>query len=471
MSALWELSAAEIRSLMGDGEISAVEVTRSVLGRIESTNPEINAIVQEMPDLALAAAAAIDKRIGKGDDPGLLAGVPVTIKVNVDQAGFATTNGLRTLADHVAREDNPVVANLKQAGAIIVGRTNTPAFSMRWFTRNSIHGATTNPRNAELTPGGSSGGAAAAVATGMGAIAHGTDIAGSIRYPAYACGVHGLRPTFGRVPAWNPSFPDRYIGGQLTAVSGPIARSVADLRLGLAAMSASSNLDPWWVPVSDAATDTPRQAAICRSPGGIEIPESIAGHLRTAADQLRDAGWDVVEAECPPLRQSMRCQLLLWMSEFFIDGGISIGNENDPDANFVYAQLAELAPDVSAHSLLEALQYRIGIAREWAAFMQQYPVLLCPVSAEPPFPDSLDVESSESFRRVLQAQLPQIALPFIGLPALTLTTVAGEVPGGIQLVASRFREDMLLQAAGDIESRCATIDIAMNDGHQSSAAW
>ena len=463
MSEYWRLEASEVRSLVAGKEVSAREVTQSVLARIATGNPHVNAIVQEMPDEALTAAAAIDDRIARGEDPGVLAGVPVTIKVNVDQAGFPTTNGLRMLADHVAREDNPVVSNLKRAGAIIVGRTNTPAFSMRWFTRNSIHGATRNPRNAELTPGGSSGGAAAAVASGMGPIGHGTDIAGSIRYPAYACGVHGLRPTFGRVPAWNPSFPDRYIGGQLTAVSGPIARSVEDLRLGLAAMCCGSDLDPWWVAARTDSGDFPRRAALCLSPGGIEIPDEIAGHLHGTGDRLRDAGWDVIEVDCPPLRKAMECQLLLWMSEYFIDAGASIAEEDDPDANFIYAQLRERAPEVTAGSLLEALQYRVELIREWAAFMRQYPVLICPVSAEPPFPDSLDVASPESFQRILKAQLPQIAFPFLGLPAMTLTTSPGATPGGVQFVGARFREDALLQAASDVESRTSNIDVAALD--------
>jgi amidase len=460
MAELWQLNASRIHSLVTSGEVSATDVAESLLGRIESVNPRINAIVQEMPDEALRSAKATDDRIAGGEDAGALAGVPVTIKVNVDQAGFATTNGLRMLAENIAREDNPVVRNLKDAGAIIVGRTNTPAFSMRWFTRNSIHGATTNPRNPDLTPGGSSGGAAAAVATGMGAIGHGTDIAGSIRYPAYACGVHGLRPTFGRVPAWNPSLPDRYIGGQITAVSGPIARSVVDLRLGLAAMSDASELDPWWVPVSAREQDVPKRAVLCLSPGGIEISGEIAGYLHGAAERLQNAGWEVTETECPPLRKAMDCQLLLWMSEFFIDGGASIAKEGDPDASFVYEQLCELAPEVTAKSLLEALQYRAGLVREWTVFMNRHTVMLCPVSAEPPFPDSLDVESADSFRRVIEAQLPQIALPFTGLPAMTLTTETGRIPGGVQLVAAPFREDVLLQAAEDIESRCEMIDIS-----------
>ena len=148
----------------------------------------------------------------------------------------------------IARSNSPVVDNLRKAGAVILGRTNCPAFSYRWFTTNLIHGDTKNPRDPGITPGGSSGGAGAAVAAGIGHIAHGTDIAGSIRYPAYACGVHGLRPTVGRIPAFNASVPERTIGPQISAVSGPLARTIGDLRIALAAMSGTDVRDPWWVP-------------------------------------------------------------------------------------------------------------------------------------------------------------------------------------------------------------------------------
>ena len=233
MSELWRLDASDIATRVAAGELSAVEVTKQSLQRMQDVNPAINAVVQPLPEEALAAAQAVDERIAAGEAAGVLAGVPVTIKVNIDQQGCLNTNGIRIQQDHIAGQDSPVVTNLRNAGAIIVGRTNTPAFSMRWFTRNSLHGHTLNPRNTSLTPGGSSGGAASAVAAGICAIGHGTDIAGSIRYPAYACGLHGLRPSLGRVPAVNLSLPDRHIGAQLTAVSGPIARSISDVRLGL----------------------------------------------------------------------------------------------------------------------------------------------------------------------------------------------------------------------------------------------
>ena len=172
---------------------------RKALARLDAVNSRINAVVDHRPEDALSQAAALDQRLARGEDPGPLAGVPVTVKVNVDQAGYATTNGVTLQKDVIAQANNPVVDNLLRAGAVVLGRTNTPAFSLRWFTSNQLHGDTRNPRNAALTPGGSSGGAAAAVAAGIGHIAHGTDIAGSIRYPAYACGVHGLRP---RWAAW-----------------------------------------------------------------------------------------------------------------------------------------------------------------------------------------------------------------------------------------------------------------------------
>ena len=259
MSDLWQQSASNIAKLVKSGEVSAVEVTESALTRLDKVNPAINAVVTEMPEEALSEANRIDKAIANGDEIGILGGVPVTVKVNVDQVGHATTNGLQLQRDLIATSDSPVVSNLRKAGAIIVGRTNTPAFSLRWFTRNSLHGHTLNPHNPKITPGGSSGGSAAVVASGICAIGHGTDIGGSVRYPAYACGVHGLRPTLGRVPAMNFTGPDRHVGGQLMAVSGPIARSMADIRIALEAMAAEDLRDPWWMPV-------PHPLSIFRSP-------------------------------------------------------------------------------------------------------------------------------------------------------------------------------------------------------------
>jgi amidase len=461
MTDSWRLSAAEIARRVAAGEFSATEITERSLARLREVNPAINAVVDALPEEALSAAREVDDGIAAGKPAGILAGVPVTVKVNVDQRGRTNTNGIRIQQNHFAEHDSPVVANLRRAGAIIVGRTNTPAFSMRWFTRNSLHGHTLNPRNSALTPGGSSGGAAAAVASGICALGHGTDIAGSIRYPAYACGLHGIRPSFGRVPAVNLSLPDRHIGAQLTAVSGPIGRSIEDLRLGLEAMAAASDLDPWWVPAPLVQTAPEKRAAICVAPEGLAVDPVVEAALREAGRQLEDAGWQLVEVEAPPMREAMRLQLLLWMSEYAYNRGEAVAREDDPDANFVYAQLLEHAPIPTLESLMEALQQRVALARQWQQFLVEYPVLLCPVSAEPPFADQLDVESVEAFHRVVEAQLTQIALPLMGMPAISVSTGSDPAaPIGVQLVAARFREDILFDAAAEIERRSPAVGIS-----------
>ncbi|MBY8977193.1 amidase family protein [Rhodobacteraceae bacterium NNCM2] len=450
---LWKLSAAEIAGMVKAGKVTAREVTADVLSRLDAVNPALNAVVQEMPDEALAAADAVDKTIAEGGDPGPLAGVPVTIKVNVDQKGFATTNGLRIQKDLVAVEDNPVVANLRKAGGVIVGRTNTPAFSLRWFTRNSLHGKTVNPRDASITPGGSSGGAASAVAAGIGAIGHGTDIGGSVRYPAYACGIHGLRPTLGRIPACNPSGPDRHVGAQLMAVSGPIARTVEDVELSFAAMAAGDYRDPWWVPAPMTLGDAPKRAALTVAPEGLSVAPEVEAALRDGAARLADAGWEVVETECPPFREPADLQLILWLSEMRRHGGEMIGREDDPDASFVYAQMVKHCPEPDLNMVLDALQRRLGLLREWEAFFATYPVLICPVSGELPFDDQCDVSSPERFLEVLEAQLTQVGLPLMGLPGLTVSTgLVGKKPVGVQLIAGRYREDLLLAAGKAIEA-------------------
>ena len=460
MTQLYEWSAKKITTAIRQKEVSAVEVTKAALARLQAVNPAINAVIDEMPEQALAAAEAIDQALARGDEAGILAGVPVTVKVNIDQHGFATTNGLRIQKNLIAETDNPVVSSLRDAGAVIIGRTNTPAFSLRWFTRNSLHGHTLNSYNKNLTPGGSSGGAASSVAAGIGAIAHGTDIAGSIRYPAYACGVHGIRPTSGRVAAVNLSAADRHIGAQLTAVSGPIARSIDDVELGYRAMTVGNSLDPWWVPAPHNLGGYTKRAALCIAPEGWQVDPAIVDALNETARQLREAGWDVVETDCPPLREPKDLQLLLWMSEYARTKGAMFVAEDDPDASFVYAQLLEHAPEVTLNSFMDALQQRLTLARQWQQFLSKYPVMLCPVSAELPFEDLRDVKSAEDFSAILEAQLIQIALPFIGMPGMVVTTgSSNNSPVGVQLIAARFREEVLFDAARIIEAANPTIGV------------
>lgn len=458
---LFELSAVETANRVRNGDITARDICEATLARMEAVNPKINAVVARDDDAALAAADAVDAARSRGEPLGPLAGVPITTKENVDQIGFATTNGLRIQKDLIAQADNPVVKNLRDAGAVIIGRTNTPAFSLRWFTRNSLHGHTRNPHNPAITPGGSSGGAASATAAGIGAMGHGTDIGGSIRYPAYACGLQGIRPTLGRVAARNATAPDRHIGAQLMAVSGPHARSVADLRLSLEVMARPDLDDPWHAPVPMKGPAYERRAALCVHPEGLDTHPLVERSLRAAAARLTDVGWQVDEVESPPFRQPARLQAQLWLAEMERSATSAFAQEADPDALHVLAEMQKLSPLPDLNDVLDALQARLGFLREWQTFHSKYPILLCPISAEPPFPDLLDLED---FPRVMEAQLTQVGLPLMGLPGMSVFTgfenaEAGHTPMGVQLIAGRYREDILLDAAEAIEARSPTIGV------------
>ena len=454
MEDLWRLSAKDIAALIGSRKISAMDAATAALARLDSVNPKINAVVDHRPESVLAQARAIDAAIARGEDLGPLAGVPVTVKVNIDQQGFATTNGLKLQRDVIAKINSPVIDNLRRAGAVILGRTNCPAFSYRWFTTNLIHGDTKNPRDPGITPGGSSGGAGAAVAAGIGHIAHGTDIAGSIRYPAYACGVHGLRPTLGRVAAFNASLPERTIGPQISAVSGPLARTIGDLRVALAAMSPQDARDPWWVPAPLEGPARPKRAALCLNPDGLEPAAEVKAAVADAGKRLERAGWVVEQIEnTPPLREAAELQTKLWLGDGYEAQLDAAEREGDPGAlACLRGNRAKVHPfDAAAFS--KTLVRRATLTREWQLLFETYAVLLMPVSGELPFPDGFDLRDDASFARVWRAQMPQIGIPFMGLPALTVSTgMVGRVPVGVQVVSGRYREDLCLLAGEAIEA-------------------
>jgi amidase len=453
MEDLWRLSAADVAAAVKSKKVSAREVATSALARLDAVNPAINAVVDHRPEDVLAQAALVDAAIARNEAVGPLAGVTVTMKVNVDQEGYANTNGLTMQRDLIAKSNTPVIDNLKKAGAVILGRTNSPAFAYRWFTKNLLHGHTKNPRDPGITPGGSSGGAGSSVAAGIGHIAHGTDIAGSIRYPAYACGVHGLRPTVGRIPAFNASVPERTIAAQNSAVSGPLARSVGDLRLALAAMSGRDVRDTWWVPAPLEGAALPKRAALCLQPDRLETVPEVKTALVDAAKRLERAGWTIEQVESPPLREAADWQTKLWLGDNYEAQLAAAEREGDPGAlACLRGNRSKVFPfDVAAFS--KALTRKATLTREWLFFLEKYAVVLMPVSGELPFPDQLDMKDEASFERVWRAQLTQIAIPFLGLPGLTVTTgLVGRVPVGVQLVAGRFREDLCLAAGEAIEA-------------------
>jgi amidase len=454
----WSWSASDLAKAIADRSISSREAVESSLGRITAVNPALNAIVEVLEKEALATADAADAAVKSGFALGVLHGVPVTTKVNVDQRGCATSNGVVAFRDVIATEDSPVVANLRKAGAVIVGRTNTPAFSHRWFSDNDAHGTTNNPWSDRLTPGGSSGGAASAVAAGMGALAHGNDFGGSVRYPAYACGVVGLRPTPGRVPAFNPSATaERPISAQMISVQGPLARGAADVRLGLAAMAVGDIRDANWVPapLQWPSLGKETRVALVPNPFGETVPE-VSASVRAAGRWLADAGYLVEEIAPPRLMDASD----LWHGIVINEERRSLApaihkfgdhrSRYNIDAHFAYA------PHYDGDEVLALFERRLGLMREWQMFMARYPIVVMPVSDALPFRQGQDQEDAETVRKLIDAQRPLLAIAVLGFPSVSVPTgVVGGSPVGVQVVGGKFREDVCLDVAEAIEARAA----------------
>ena len=464
---IWRWTGVEIARGIRTRRVSSREATESCLSRIEEVNPRLNALVEVSGEEALVMADAADRAVGAGEALGPLHGVPVSIKVNSDQAGHATTNGVVAFKDNVAEVDGPHVKKLREAGAVFVGRSNTPAFSYRWFADNDLHGRTLNPWDERRTPGGSSGGASSAVASGMMPVAHGNDIGGSIRYPAYACGVAGIRPTVGRVPNWyGPTDADEAPSVQSMLVQGPLARSVADLRLALDAMSGFDPRDPFTVPVPPAGANEPLpppiRVGLLRDVGVAAPQPAVNEALDDAAGWLAEAGYVVEEIELPLLEEAYRLWYLLAMEEFrqIMPLVEEIGDEGMKRAAATYYAAAEgwwgESPGLNAY--MNGYARRGTLIGRLQAFMQDYPLVLLPVSAEQAFEQDADILSLGRGLSVVAAQWSMMAIPLLGFPAISVPTgVADGLPTGVQLLGRRFREDALFDAAEVIEARCGVL--------------
>lgn len=301
----------------------------------------------------------------------------------------------------------------------------------------------------------------------MGALAHGNDYGGSIRYPAYACGVVGLRPTRGRVPAFTGTVAgERPITFQLMSVQGPLARTVRDVRLGLTAMAAADARDPGWTPapLQGPPPSRPIRVAMSVDPFGHGVHPSVADAVKAAARCLANAGYAVEEVPLPRVSEAASLWRLLVMNDMrrgLLPGVLKHGDEA---ARITMLAMLQHTPESDFGTYIEGLERRTTILREWLVFLEQYPLVLLPVSMEPPFKQGLDLEGTDAMEWIMKAQAPLLSVPTLGLPAVSVPTgVAHGPPLGVQLVASRFREDICLDAAEVIEAQCP-IPIAEPEG-------
>lgn len=456
MGELWQMGAVEAADLIAKREIKPSELVDDVLDRVEQQNPHLNAIVLDHSERARAQARAADATVAAGEPLGPLHGVPVTIKHNIDLAGDPNPNGVPAYAGLMADENAPLVDRLTEAGAIVIGRTNTPEFSMRATTDNPLHGRTRNPWGDEISPGGSSGGAGAACAAGMGALHHGNDIGGSLRFPSHANGVMTVKPSSFRIPVYNGTASAER--GPLSAeisVQGIIARHAADVRVATELMVQPDPRDPNSppVPFHGPALDNNR-VALTRESHGYPLHPELDALLDAAAAQLRDAGYDVVEVETPPIIDAARgwfSALTTEMHELFTDALREHGSETIVQIFDWYFDLSDL---LDLNGYIRASGHRAALKREWSRFLHEYPLVLSPFLMRPFFDWNYDATGLDAVQDLFDSAIWSTGINYLGLPAGVIGTgMVEERPAAVQVIGQRWREDLICDALQAIEER------------------
>lgn len=459
---VWQWSAVDTAAAIRNGAISAVETVEAHLDRMRAVNPRLNAVVVDLGKEALKAAHAADKQRAKGGDLGLLHGVPITIKENVDYEGRPNFNGVPANKDLIAPSDAPVVRNLKKAGAIVIGLTNTPEFSFRGFTDNPLHGLTLNPWDPDITCGGSSGGAGSAVAAGIGTIAHGNDIGGSLRWPAHCNGIATIKPTQGRIPAFNGSATtERPMLAHLMSAQGPLARHVADVRLALEVMSQRDPRDPWWVPAPlvGERPKGPIKVALAKIPDDMNVDPSVAAALRQAADHLERSGYRVSEVEVPDINGVWQTWCDIITNETMVMQEAAMLKVTTEDFHKAWNGMKTKANVLDLKAWMQATAARNGHIRAWQLFFEDYPVVLAPTTVSPTPGPRDDTVSAERVQEVFWGGIRFIsAINVLGLPGAVVPVALHEgKPIGVQLITGRYREDLALDAAAAIEKRAGVL--------------
>lgn len=444
---LTEQSATELAGLLARRALLAREVVGTHLERIAALDPQLNAFLTVAADAALARADALDALPAPA---GPLHGLPVSIKDLVDTAGLRTTYGSALFADQVPAANDLVIDRIERAGGIVIGKTNTPEFGFGAVCTNRLLGPTRNPFDPQLTSGGSSGGAAVSVATGMAALAHGTDFGGSVRVPASFCGVASIRPTPGLVPA-----PGRGLGWDTLSTHGAIARTVDDCGLLLAAMAGSDPRDPtsFVPPVRDDGA-RPRLAATADF-GVATVAGAVRDLFEAAVDRLHRAAGPVAHRspDCGEAAATLRT-----LRAAHVLHGFGPLLAKDPERITPTLRWnIEAGRGITAEQYLSAQAARTRLYRGFAALFQEVDVLAAPACCVLPWPNE-DGEVTAIDGRPVETILDYLAvttvITLIGFPVLTLPAgrSADGIPFGIQLIARPGEEALLLRLGRDLEA-------------------
>lgn len=456
---IWRMGAVDLAAAIRSKKLKSREVVEAHLARIASVNPRVNAVTATLDEAALEAADSADARVAAGQAMGPLHGVPISVKENIDLLGSPTTQGVVPLADAMPSLDAPQVTHIKNAGAIPFARTNLPDFGMRWHSDNALRGATVNPWDRSRTAGGSSGGEAAALATGMTPLGLGNDYGGSLRWPSQCNGTTAIRPTLGRIASAGSFEPqDSPMTLQLFAVQGPMARHVRDLRVALEIMSAPNSRDPWYTPAPLRGPDVPRRVAVCADPGGLGVHPDIAAGVARAADALRDAGYQVDDVELPVIELARDTWDDLVMCELRMGLAPLLEQLACADALTFLKHAFARRPALDHAGYMQGFAARSAVARAWSEFHSRYPLVLGPVATIQPFPVGHDLAGPAEVGEILNGLRLVVLGNLLGLPAAVVPVgVANGLPQGVQLIGDRYREDLCLDAADAIEVRLGLV--------------
>ena len=456
---VWRMGAVELAGAIRSRLASSREVIEAHLRRIEAVNPSVNAITILLADQALEAATAADRAIAAGGDQPPLLGVPFTVKGNIDLAGSPTTQGLKMWAEAYPARDAPHVERLRAAGAIPIGHTNLANIGVRWHCVSELWGATINPWDQSRTPGASSGGDAAALATGMTPLGVGGDGLGSMRWPAQCCGISVLKPTLGRIPRATTIEPaDEPIGAQLTIVEGPMARQVADLRAALAVMAGPSWRDPWSVPapLRGPAPAKPIGVALVTDPAGQGTAQQVRDGVQTAGQTLEDAGYAVDEIEPPSIAAAATADLAM-LNTPEIRAALPLVSWLPPDTQRFLSAFYEAAGDPSPAAALQGFMTRQSLLRAWGQFQEHHPLIVAPIYTGLPFEAGTDLDDG-AVAETIHGMRMAIAVNTLGLPAVALPVgITTGLPQVVQVIGPRYREDLCLDAAAALEARLGVI--------------
>lgn len=462
LDTLWKMTARAQATAVRTGEVSAVELAEAHLARIAEVNPAVNAVTQLLAELALGEAARTDRGRAAGERLGPLAGVPFTVKETTAIEGVPTTYGAKRFRNAVAHSDAPPVSRLRAAGGIPIGHSNIPTLILAGIhTRSELFGDTLNPWSRAVTPGGSSGGDAAAVASGMAPLGLGNDSGGSVRLPASFCGVAGLKPTYGRFAADHRLGPDDpSLAAQVLVVDGPLARTVDDLRLAYEVLAGADLRDPRAVPVPPYGEPLgrPLKVAMVTDPGGHGVHPVVRRAVQSAAEALRDAGYEVCEvADVPRLEDALDAYGRMTVTEFATTWPVVKPLLGEGGHRYIERAMATFRP-VELAEYLRLTGVRMGLQRDWAVFLEEYPLVLGPVFTDPPFAPGEELRDEESHQRIQRALRLCTATSFVGVPAVAVPTgVVEGLPYGVQLIGRSYREDLCLEAAEAVERRLGVL--------------